>query len=99
MHSSPARSVSLLNQMTNNTTWRFSPTPDIKSMQCNFVTFSQKRDRSAHLLLYFNRSEVVLKQEQKHLGMILDSELNFHCHAKEKVVSARKAIGVIRFMS
>ena len=31
--------------------------------------------------------------------MILDSELNFHNHAKEKVVSARKAIGGIRFIS
>ena len=31
--------------------------------------------------------------------MILDSELNFYSHVKEKIVSARKAIGVIRFMS
>ena len=72
--------------------------PD-KNKQAIQVIFSQKRDRSAHPLLYFNRSEVVLKHEQKHLGMILDSELNFHNHAKEKVVSARKATGVVRFMS
>ena len=31
--------------------------------------------------------------------MILDSELNFYSHVKEKIVNARKAIGVIRFMS
>ena len=37
--------------------------------------------------------------EHKHIGMILNSELNVHSHAKGKVVSARKAIGVIRFMS
>ena len=31
--------------------------------------------------------------------MILDSELNFCSHVKEKIVNARKAIGVIRSMS
>ena len=31
--------------------------------------------------------------------MILDSELNFYSHIKEKIVNAWKAIGVIRFMS
>ena len=70
-----------------------------KKKQAIQVIFSQKRDRSAHPLLYFNRSEVVLIHEQTHIGMILDSELNFHSHVKEKVVSVRKAIGVIRFMS
>ena len=72
--------------------------PD-KNKQAIQVIFSQKRDRSAHPSLYFNGSEVVLKHEQKHLGSILDFELNFHSQAKEKVVSARKAIGVISFMS
>ena len=63
------------------------------------MVFSKKRDRSAHRLLYLNGSEVVLKHGQKHFGMILDSGLNFDSHVKEKVVSARKAIGVISFMS
>ena len=31
-----------------------------------------------------------MKDEQKHLGMILDSALNFHSHVKEKIVSARR---------
>ena len=31
--------------------------------------------------------------------MVLDSKLNFHSHAKKKVVNAQKAIGVIRFIS
>ena len=78
--------------------WKMQFNPD-KNKQSIQVIFSQERDRSAHPLLYFNRSEVVLKHEQKHLGMILDSELNLHSHAKETVVSAWKAIGVIRFMS
>ena len=40
-----------------------------------------------------------MKDEQKHLGMILDSALNFHSHVKEKIVSARRGIGVIRYLS
>ena len=78
--------------------WKMQFNPD-KNKQAMQVIFSQKRDRSVHPLLYFNGSGVVLKHEQKHLGMILDSELNFQGHAKEKVVSAWKAIGLICFMS
>ena len=78
--------------------WKMQFNPD-KNKQAIQVIFSQNRDKSAHPLIYFNRSEVVLKNEQKHLGMLLDSELNFYSHVKEKIVNARKAIGVIRFMS
>ena len=78
--------------------WKMQFNPD-KNKQAIQVIFSQKGDNSAYPLIYFNRSEVVLKHEQKHLGMILDSELNFYSHVKEKIVSAQKAIGVIRFMS
>ena len=39
-----------------------------------------------------------MKDEQKHLGMILDSALNFHSHVKEKIVNARRGIGVIRYL-
>ena len=52
-----------------------------------------------HPPIYFNESEVVIKQEQKHLGLILDSSLNFQSHVREKIVSARRGIGVIRYMS
>ena len=31
--------------------------------------------------------------------MILDSALNFHSHVKEKIVSARRGIGVICYLS
>ena len=40
-----------------------------------------------------------MKDKQKHLRMILDSGLNFHSHVKEKIVSAREGIGVIRYLS
>ena len=49
--------------------------------------------------LFFNGSEVVIKTEHKHLGMILDSKLTFLSHIKEAIVKARRGIGIIRFLS
>ena len=72
--------------------------PD-KTKQAVQVTFSQKRIRPTHPPLYFNETQVVIKQEQKHDGLILDSGLTFHSHVREKIISARSGIGVIRFLS
>ena len=49
--------------------------------------------------IFLNESEVKIKDEQKHLGMILDSCLNFNSHVREKIISARRGIGVIRYLS
>ena len=49
--------------------------------------------------MFFNGAPVVIKDEQKHLGMILNSALNFHSHVKEKIVSACRGIRVIRYLS
>ena len=64
--------------------------PDINK-QAVQVIFSQKRNKSIHPPLFFNEVPVVTKDEQKHLGMILDSF--------EGEDSARKGIGVIRYPS
>ena len=34
----------------------------------------------------------MMKDGRKHFGVILDSALDFHCHVKEKTVSARMGI-------
>ena len=78
--------------------WKMQFNPDI-TKQAIQVIFSQKRDKPIHPPIYFNESEVVIKHEQKHLGLILDSSLNFQSHVREKIVSARRGIGVIRYMS
>ena len=49
--------------------------------------------------MFFNRSELVIKAEHKHLGMILDSKLTFFSHIKEAIAKARRGIGIIRFLS
>ena len=78
------------------------------SVQCSSIltrrkshpgNFSQKRTKPVHPPIFLNESEVKIKDEQKHLGMILDSCLNFSSHVREKVISARRGIGDIRYLS
>ena len=78
--------------------WKMQFNPDINK-QAVQVIFSQKRTKLIHPPLFFNDAPVVIKDEQKHLGMVLDSALNFRSHVKEKIISARKGIGVIRYLS
>ena len=78
--------------------WKMQFNSD-KTKQAVQVIFSQKRIKPAHPILYFNENQVVTKQEQKHLGLILDSGLTFHSYVREKIISARRDICVIQFLS
>ena len=71
--------------------------PD-KNKQAVQVIFSQKKEAVAHPPVFFNGSEVVVKAEHKHLGMILDSKLSFQSHVTEAIINARKGIGIIHFL-
>ena len=42
---------------------------------------------------------MVKKDEHTHLGMILDSKLNFNSHVREAIIKARRGIGIIRYLS
>ena len=42
---------------------------------------------------------MVKKDEHTHLGMILDSKLNFNSHVSEAIIKARRGIGIIRYLS
>ena len=37
--------------------------------------------------------------EQKHLGLILDSKLSFERHVNEKIIKAKKGIGIVKYLS
>ena len=78
--------------------WKMKFNPD-KNKQAIQVIFSQKRIKPNHPPLYFNSCQVVTKNEQKHLGLIMDSALTFYSHIREKIISARKGIGTIRYLS
>ena len=78
--------------------WKMQFSPD-KNRQAIQVIFSRKKNAAIHPILFFNRSEVALKTEHKHLGMILDSKLNFQSHIREAIIKARRDIGIILFLS
>ena len=61
------------------------------------MLFSCKKSKPIHPPLVFNGSVVHNKNEQKHLGLILDSGLYFTKHLNEK--KAKKIIGIIKNLS
>ena len=53
------------------------------------VIFSTKLARSFHPPLLLGNDEVKREDEHKHLGMILDSKLNFKSHIRAAILKAR----------
>ena len=69
--------------------------------QANEVIFSRKSD-SANVFLppiKFNNNSIPKCPSQKHLGIALDSKLNFSSHVDEKIKKCNKLIGLIRRLS
>ena len=52
-----------------------------------------------HPLLVFNGSAVTQVNEQKHLGLILESDLFFEKHLNEKMIKAKIIIGFLKHLS
>ena len=74
----------------------FNPEP---TKQATEVLFSCKKSSPYHPQLIFNGTFVVKVNEQKHLGLILDSGLSFEKHLNEKIIKAKKNIGIIKHLS
>ena len=74
----------------------FNPDP---TKQATEVLFSCKKSRPNHPQLIFNGSAVECVKEQKHLGLILDSGLSFEKHINEKIIKAKKNIGMLKYLS
>ena len=53
------------------------------------VRFSSKRDKE-------NSTDVQIADGQKHLGLILDSKLNFNEHVERKIIKCKKIIGLMK---
>ena len=63
------------------------------------VVLSSKQNKPVHPTFKLCSSDISAKIEHKHLGMILDSKLDFQSHVIEAIVKARKGIGMIRYPS
>ena len=63
------------------------------------VIFSCKRFKPNHPPLLLGNDQVAQKMEHKHLGVILDSKLDFQSHIRQAILKARRGIGMIRYLS
>ena len=75
--------------------WKMCFNPD-PNKQAAEVISSHKISHQFHPPIFFNNTPVVSQPSTKHLGMILDSKLNFSQHLSEKISKANKGIGVIK---
>ena len=59
--------------------------PDLQAIE---IIFSCKTKKPVHPELSFNDIPIAREDHTKHLGMFLDSRLNFFKHIKEKILKA-----------
>ena len=72
--------------------------PD-STKQATEVLFSCKKSSPNHPQLIFNGISVAKVKDQKHLGLILDSSLSFEKHINEKIIKAKKNVGILKHLS
>ena len=63
------------------------------------VIFSVKRSKIEHPTLNLGLDHVTRKDEHKHLGLVLDSKLDFISHIRQAILKARRGIGMIKYLS
>ena len=78
--------------------WKMVFNPDI-TKQAIEVIFSCKDKKPDHPELTFNGISIARKPFTKHLGVYLDSRLNFSKHIKEKVAIATKGLSLLKFLT
>ena len=78
--------------------WKMVFNPDI-SKQAIEVIFSCKKNKPAHPDLVLNGVPVARYEHTKHLGVYLDSSLNFSKHIKEVITKALKGISLVKYLS
>ena len=65
--------------------WKLEFNPD-PTKQATEVEFSCKKSSQNHPQIMFNGTRVAKVNDQKHLGLILDSSLSFKNHLNEKII-------------
>ena len=78
--------------------WKMVFNPDVNK-QAIEVIFSVKKKKSEHPKLLFNHIPVSREDYTKHLGVYLDSGLNFSKHVREAVMKATKGVSLLKYLS
>ena len=71
--------------------WKLEFNPD-PLKQANEVLFSCKKNIQNHPPIFFNGIAVAKVKKQKHLGLILESDLSFKEHICEKIKAKRISV-------
>ena len=85
--------LSKINAWANQ--WKMTFNPDFNK-QAQEVIFSRKIRKTSHPPLTFNNNSVKQVQFQKHLGVYLDSRLDFREHFQNTFNKTNKTIGLLR---
>ena len=80
--------------------WKMQFNPD-PNKQANEVIFSRKTSSNnlSHPPIKFNKNGISKCPHQRHLGIVLDSKLNFNAHVDQKIKKCNRIIGLIRRLS
>ena len=77
--------IGVIHQWAHQWKLEFNPDP---TKQATEVLFSCKTSNPNHPQIMFNGTVVAKMNEQKHLGLILDSSLSFKKHLTEKIIKS-----------
>ena len=78
--------------------WKMQFNPDPKK-QANEVIFSLESNRCTYPPVTFNNNIISTYPHQKHLGVVLDSKLDFSIYIEQKIRKCNKIKGLIRRLS
>ena len=78
--------------------WKMNFNPDL-SKQVKEVIFSRKTVKVSHPSITFNTVPLARTACQKHLGLYLDENLNFHNHINAKILKANEEVRIIKRLS
>ena len=99
VHNVNTSTTNLSNDLSKTKNWaiqwkiNFNPDP---SKQAQEVIFSRKLQKINHNQVYFNHNSVKQVPSQKHLGMHLDTKLNFQEHLNNVLSKVNKTIELLR---
>ena len=85
--------LSVIFQWANHWKMLFNPDPKKPAHE---VIFSRKRNEETHPSVFYNNIELSRTDSQKHLGLVLDNNLNFKKHIKNKLNKTYFGVGKIK---
>ena len=78
--------------------WKMQFNPDPKK-RANEVIFSRKSNTCTYSPVTFSDNNIATCPHRKHVGVALDSKLDFSIHFEQKIRKCNKIIGLIRRLS